>query len=43
MIIAMQLKDLYGVDKVLDHQPNTFETRQANRLFEEFMDYRYVR
>jgi tetratricopeptide (TPR) repeat protein len=40
LVNALHLKNLYGVDMLSDFKPSKLELSQANRLFEEFIEYR---
>lgn len=43
LVNTLHLRGLFGVDKLSEHNPTPIETNQSERLYEEFLDYRYDR
>ena len=40
LVIAMQFKDLYGLDLIPNFNPSGIETNMAKKFYEEFYEYR---
>ena len=40
LVNAMQFRDLYGADRVMEHQPSKAELKQAETFYNEYIDYR---
>jgi tetratricopeptide (TPR) repeat protein len=40
LVNAMQFRDLFGADRVMEHQPTKAEIKQAETFYNEYLDYR---
>lgn len=40
LVIAMQFRDLYGVDLIAEFKPSVIENNMAKKFYEEFYEYR---